>query len=360
MTIRQKLEKLATETNSPCVTISLNTHRAQDTSGHDDILLKNLLSDAEKQVLENFDKRAVAPLLEKFKIIPSKIDMRSNLESLHIFLSNDTEEYIRSPWSISEDDVQVHNRFNIRHIIKKLNRSTEYLILLLSKGGVSLYEAINDNVEREIRNEDFPFDETPYFATPGAEASNAKLVDDLAKEYLNKVDKALLKVAKRTELPCVVIATEENHSLLMQIADNPNAYIGFDNINYNDTAPHSIAEQGWKIMEAQLREDRKAAIEEMKEAISQSKVMTDLQEIYQASLDGRGELLIVHQDFSQSVRLSDDGRTFTLTDDRNQAGIIDDVTGDIAWNVLSKKGRVVFTTKDEIKELGEIVLKLRY
>ncbi len=360
MTIKQKLEKLALENNSPCVTISLNTHRTRDKSSHDDILLKNLLSEARKQVLEDFDKREISSLLEKIDTIQSKIDMRFNLDSLHIFLSNQTEEYIRSPWSISEDSIQVHNRFNIRHIIKKMNRSTEYLILVLSQGGGKLYEAINDNVEREVRNEDFPFEETPFYTAGGAESSNAKLVDDLAKEYLNRVDKALQNVVSDTELPCVVIATEDNYTKLMQVADNPGMYIGFDNKNYNEIASHVIAQQGWKIMEENQKVQRRKAIEEMKEAVSQGKVLTDLQEIFQASVDGRGELLIVHQDFSQAVVMNSDERTFSLTDNPAQADVIDDITGNIAWNVLSKKGRVVFTTKDEIKELGNIALKIRY
>ena len=87
--------------------------------------------------------------------------------------------------------------------------------------------------------------------------------------------------------------------------------------------------------------------------------MTDLQEIFQASIDGRADLLIVHQDFSQAVLMTSD-RTFELTNDRTEQNAIDDITSNIAWEVLSKKGRVFFTSQDEIKELGNIVLKTRY
>ncbi len=97
----------------------------------------------------------------------------------------------------------------------------------------------------------------------------------------------------------------------------------------------------------------------MQEAIVQSKVLADLQEIYQASIDGRGDLLIVHQDFSQAVAMKDE-RTFDLVDDLATTNAIDDITSMIAWEVISKKGRVVFTSQDEIKDLGKIVLKTRY
>ena len=97
----------------------------------------------------------------------------------------------------------------------------------------------------------------------------------------------------------------------------------------------------------------------MKEAVSQGKDLTDLQEIFQAAIDGRGEMLIVHQNFVQPVLMKDD-RTFDLVDDVTKPDVIDDITSNIAWEVISKKGSVIFTTQEEIKELGEIVLKTRF
>ena len=65
MTIRQKLETLATENNTPCVTISLNTHRTHPDNAQDEILLKNLLKEAEERIINEFGKRPVTSLLEK-------------------------------------------------------------------------------------------------------------------------------------------------------------------------------------------------------------------------------------------------------------------------------------------------------
>lgn len=145
----------------------------------------------------------------------------------------------------------------------------------------------------------------------------------------------------------------------MQVADKPNVYHGYVNIDYNNMATHHIAEQSWKLIKELQHERRADAISEMKEAVAAGKVLTDLQEIYQAAIDGRGDLLIVHQDFIQGVRMITD-RTFELITDATEPNTIDDITSNIAWDVLSKKGRVFFTLQEEIKDLGEIVLKTRY
>jgi hypothetical protein len=359
MTIREKLEKLAVEKNTPCVTISLNTHRTHPDNTQDVIQLKNFVKEAKERVLSEYDKRTVSPLLEQLSEIENEIDVNYNLDSLHIYLSNDTKEIIRSAWQVKEPGVDISTTFNILPLIKSYNRSEEYYILLLSQSGVNLYVAISDAIVDEIENDDFPFSENSHINTNKNRESDSKYLDDLVREFLNKVDKAVVKIHKKTGLNCVVICTEDNYNRLMQVADKPSVYIGYSNIDYNHTDKHIIARQSWELVKDLQKNRRAEAIEGIKEAVAQGAVITDLQEIFQASMDGRGELLIVHQDFSQAVLMTSD-RTFELTDDRTKENAIDDITSKIAWDVLSKNGRVFFTTQDEIKELGDIVLKTRY
>lgn len=359
MTIRQKLEALATESNTPCVTISLNTHRTHPDNAQDIIQLRNLLNEAEERIIKEFGKRPVSSLLDKISNIESEIDINYNLDSLHIYLSNDTHEVIRSAWATNLDGVHISDNFDIRSLIKSYNRSEEYFILLLSQSGVTLYNAINDGITDEIRNEDFPFSDNRHYNTHSDKGSDSKHLDDLVREFLNKVDKAVVKMYNETGLHCVVISTEDNYSRLMQVADKPTIYHGYANIDYNNTDTHHIAKQCWELIKELQYKRREEAISEIKEAVGKGNVLTDLQEIYQASIDGRGDLLIVHQDFAQAVVMTSD-RTFELTADITNPLAIDDITSNIAWNILSKKGRVFFTMQDEIKELGNIVLKTRY
>lgn len=359
MALKEQLQKLATEKNTPCVTISLNTHRTHPDNAQDEVLLKNLLKEAEERVIAEFGKRPVASLLEKIESFGQEIDVNYNLDSLHIFLSNNTQEIVKSAWETQNSGVNISESFALRPLIKNYNRSENYLIMLLSQSGVSLYEATNDGITNEIKNEDFPFSDNRHYNTHSDKGSDPKHLDNLVREFLNKVDKALVKVHKETDLKCLVVCTEDNYSRLLQVADKPAAYIDYTAIDYNNIATHQIAKQSWEIVKVAQSQKRSQAIEEMQEAVAQGKVLTDLQEIYQASIDGRGDLLIVHQDFSQAVIMKDE-RTFDIINDANLENAIDDITSNIAWEVISKKGRAIFTSQDEIKDLGKIVLKTRY
>ncbi|MBK9254712.1 MAG: hypothetical protein IPM42_04430 [Saprospiraceae bacterium] len=359
MTIRQKLEKLGTEKNEPCVTISMNTHRTHPDNARDEILLKNLLKEAEERVINEYGKRPVAALLEKMASLPPEIDVNFNLDSLHIYLSNDTKEIVKSPWPSNDDSVHISETFSIRPLIKMYNRSEEYLLMVLSQSGVQLYDVMNEGITSEIRNDDFPFSENRHYNTHSDKGSDPKHLDDLVREFLNKVDKAVVKVHNETGLDCVIICTEDNHSRLLQVADKPNIYIGYASIDYNNVAQHHLSSQSWAIIKELQHVRRSEAIGEVKDAVSSGRVITDLQEIYQAAIDGRGDLLIVLQDYSQPVLMTGE-RTFVISVESTGQDVIDDITSIIAWEVMSKKGRVIFTDQDDINELGNIVLKTRY
>ena len=58
------LEKIAAERSNPCVTISLRTHRTHPENAQDIVVLKNLLSEARKRVVNEFGKRDVSNLLD--------------------------------------------------------------------------------------------------------------------------------------------------------------------------------------------------------------------------------------------------------------------------------------------------------
>lgn len=231
--------------------------------------------------------------------------------------------------------------------------------MLLSQGGVHLYEAINDGIVQEIENEDFPFPENTRNMFFPEKKSDPDYQDGIIREYFNKIDKALEKVYNQTDLKCAVVCTTDNYSLLTQAANKPAAYYGYVNVDYNNSAPHQLAQQSWKLVKGVNQELKKEAIAEAKEAIAQGKVQTDLQEIYQSAIDGRGDLLIIHQDFEQPVMMEGE-RTFKFIEDPSTPGAIDDITSDIAWQVLEKKGRTIFVSHDELKGLGDIVLKTRH
>ncbi len=356
---QENLIRLATERSSPCVTISMNTHRTHPDNAKDIIGFKNLLTEARSRVVKEYGKRNVSDLLEKIDNLDYEIDNNHNLVSLHVFISNTTKEIIRTTLPSPKDTVHVSNSFAIKPLIKVLNQTVEYFILLLSQSGVKLLHTINDSISKEITNDDFPFAQNPHYIIDKNKLSDGKQVDNMVREFFNQVDKAMMKVYNSTGLNCIVICTEDNYSRLIQVADKPSIYYGYSNINYNDSSDRSLAVQAWHIVKEIHHKNIEDAIVEMQEAAGQGKVITNLSDIFRATKEGRGDLLITHNDYHQAVKMTGEF-TFELAKDNTQAEVIDDIISEIAWEVITKNGRAIFVDQEDIKTLGDISLKIRY
>ncbi len=356
---RDRLEKLASERSNPCVTISMNTKRTIPANQQDITEFKRLLEEARVHVTKEFGRQPVKDLLEKIDNLQKKTDIDFSTGSIHFFLSDSTTETVKSSWPTLRNSVAVAENFVIKPLIKDFNRIEEYLILVLSQSEVRLLHAINDSLAGEIKNEEFPVAENPYIVSEKDKASDGKKVDNMVREFYNKVDKALVKIANKRDMKIVVACTEHNWGRLMQVADKPSIYHGFISVNFNDPEKHSIVSEAWQVVSAVQQKGRAGAIAEMKEAAGKGKVLTGLSEIIRAAREGRGELLIVNDDYLQAVKMTGE-YTFDLVNDVTQPGVTDDVSSDIAWEVLSKKGRAIFTRQEAFKTFGNIALKVRY
>ena len=359
MTIQESILELGALTSEPSVTISFNTNRTHPENEQDRVVLKNLISEAQERILDNYDKSESEDLLKKLTTVSEEINHEFNLESMHIFLSNDTQKVIKTTWPVLKNSTYLSDKFALRSLIEAESRTEEYLILLLSQGGVTLYEALNDSILNEIENSDFPFPENSHLPANAEQASDSEKQDNLVREYLNKVDKALLNVSRKSELKCVVICTEDNYSKLMQISDDAEIYLGHAPVDYNKCQPHEIVKQSWEIVQGIQAKERADLLKDFESATPGEKLATDLEEIYQAAIDGRGDVLLINQEFNQSVKMTSD-RTFELIDDPKVAGTVGDIVNAIAWEVVKNKGSVIFGTKEELENYGNAVLKTRY
>jgi ppGpp synthetase/RelA/SpoT-type nucleotidyltranferase len=295
----EKLNRLAIERSNPYVTISMNTHRTHPDNTVDAIGLKNLLSEARNRISHEFSKHNLNNLLEKMNNLDHEIDHNHNLDSLHIFLSNTSKEIIRLALPTQTNTVHISNSFAIKPLIKVMNQTEEYYILLLSQSGVRLLYAINDSISEEIMNDDFPIAPKTHFLTNNEELVDGKQFDNMRNEYINKVDKAVFKEYNRKGLDCIVICTEDNYNRLIQVADDPSIYYGYSNMNYNDTSDQNIATHTWIMIKKLNHKFIEDAINEMQEAAGKGIASTNLSEINREVKKGRRALIDTQNDYHQ-------------------------------------------------------------
>ncbi|MBL7916914.1 MAG: hypothetical protein JNM96_00860, partial [Bacteroidia bacterium] len=82
-------------------------------------------------------------------------------------------------------------------------------------------------------------------------------------------------------------------------------------------------------------------------------------EIYRAAKEGRADLLIINESFKQAAIINGNG-SLELVNNNNQANVLDDISSQLAIEVILKGGRVIITAQDELNDIGKIALKVRH
>lgn len=248
MSLNTIVEKLEANEGSPCLSIVIPTHRTFPDNKNDQIVLKNVCKNVEDALLNSHDKREVAAVLDRLGEVEQDVDHNFNLDSLHVFISDQIKKVVRLPLSVNKEEFEISDNFNVDHLKDFIQNSKEYAILCLSQGGVNLYHAMNESILEEVRNDDFPFPENPHYITHSDKSSDAKAVDNMVKEYFNKIDKAVVRYYNETKIKVFVICTKSNYGLLQSVADRREIYLGQGDINYNDVRPITLVEKAWEVL----------------------------------------------------------------------------------------------------------------
>jgi len=350
------IEKLAAEISYPCVTISCNTHRTHPDNLVDSLQLKHLIKAAKTRVVNEYQNHNVKVVLDKLDVIESEIQENYALDSLHIFISANTKIIVKSPWPIENNSIEIAEHFAIKPLIKILNNTQEYLILLLSQSGIKLYHAINDTIIDEIKNESFSFTLNPHLLIDHNKLSYNQSLANLQNIYFKNIDKSLVKYTKDSHLKFIVVSTEDNFHKLKNVSETQEIYLGHSNITNNDVSKHTLAIESWDIVQKLQNQLKTEAIAELQNARGKGLVIENINDIFKDAKEGRGEILILNQNFIQPVLMRDEN-TFDLIMDNSLPNAID-ITNEIAWEVIAHKGKVIFT--DDNTSTNDISMKLRY
>ncbi|MCW5882955.1 MAG: hypothetical protein KIS91_18625, partial [Anaerolineae bacterium] len=130
--------------------------------------------------------------------------------------------------------------------------------------------------------------------------------------------------------------------------------------SHDSTSPHELHKLVWPLVEAALAERREQAFVALDRAVGEQKVVSSMDAVWRMAQDGRGELLLVEEDFHFPATVDESGQYLTAAEDATAPGVIDDAVDDIIEATLAKGGRVVFVDNGRLADYQRIALTLRY
>jgi hypothetical protein len=339
----------------PCVTIVLPTHRTSPDNKQDAIVLKNLITEVHNRLAEEFSKRDLTKFQKNLERI-EEIDLNHSKEGLVVFINEDIFTYDRLLFK-PEARVVIDDTFATRDLIRAAHKAENYYIMTLGRDKVKLYEGFLENVT-EYHGGGFPFENNTLYLSQASERAAGSKEDQMIEEFFNRVDKAFLDIFKENPGDLILAGVDRNASHYRSIADKKDVIIGTIGLDGENEKAHDIAKAAWPLMRETLEKRQKDALSVLEKAVSDNKFESDLNLIWKAVHEGRGDTLYAEQGYFQAAIISDAG--LQLTDDVKAPGVNDDIVDEIAELTLQYGGKVVFLPDGALEKYGKIAIVTRF
>ena len=306
---------LGTKTG-PCVSIYLPTHMAGAEGQHDPVRLKNLLQEAENELVKSWmSAPAARKLLAAARKLPDNGAIWDNRnQGLAVFVA----PYIFQPYRLPaafDELVIVGRRFHIKPLLPLLSDGDRFLILALSQNKVRLFNATRHLIETvavpglPVSMEDAlnytAVDrgsqvhsamhgglgkQSAVFHGQGGQADTRK--EDLA-QFFRQVDSALRRVLRDESAPLLLAGVEYLLPIYRDVASYSHIIDEELTGNCDHLSAHQIQQSAWLLVEPLFQQSREAAVAKYRQLAGTGKTSADIREIVPAAYAGKIETLFV-------------------------------------------------------------------
>ncbi|MFW5769903.1 MAG: hypothetical protein ACOCX9_00560 [Spirochaetota bacterium] len=310
-----ELKTLVNETDYPCISIYIPTHRAGLDTGQDPIRLKNLLQKAENGLKDlGYSASDIKEMIDPARdLLQDQSFWRHQSDGLALFISPGNMYVYRVPVEFKEE-LMTSGVYYLKPLIPYFTNTGRYMILGLSKSEIMLFDCTRYKIDMvdlsnyPINMRDtlkyFEFEKQLQFHTGAASAGGERAavfhghdVSDEEKEALlqwfQRVNTVLGDIISNDQVPIVPAGVE----YLVSLFRKANTFPGLVNDSIQGAMESlSIEELHSKsldIMEPLFKEDENKAIERYNELKGTGKTLSNVEEVVTASFNGRIDILMV-------------------------------------------------------------------
>ena len=382
---RLELESLMIPSEGAHISLFMPTYRVGRETRQNRIRLKNLVRDAEKQLIEmGYRVPDAQALLQPAEDLlgPTDFWMYPG-DGLAIFLSADTARRHSLPIRLKKKLV-VADRFHVKPLLPLFSGDGSFFVLALSQNEVRLLqgtrsevaqvelENLTDSLARMLKAED-PEKNLNWYTpsgAPGAPGRNAAVFhgsgtgteNDRAKllDYFREVDKGIRSILQSEQAPLVLAGVEYLHTLYREVSSYPHIFETGISGNPEQLRVDELHAEAWRILQPYFRQVRQTAKQRYRQLSGQNSHLAsdDLDRILLAALDGQVELLFVAVGAQQWGEFDPAARRVHQSEVYHQGYV--DLLDRAAVLTLLNGGTVFAVRKDQVPSQSLAAAILRY
>jgi hypothetical protein len=330
----QQIRDLSEQQQEYSVSLFMPTHRTGREIQQGPIRLKNLLREAEQQLVKQgaSEEQAQQILAELTPLSADPDYWEHRLDGLAAFCSPENSQVFRVPLSL-EELVHVGSRFLIKPLLPLVSRNKKLLVLALSQDSARLYETTQDHTDEielpEIRKIEVDGDQQSlqfHTHAPGRASGSTDVAmyhgqggpDDRAKvdilNFFQQVDKAVVDVLPDSETPLALACVE----YLAPLYEQANSYKNLINATVAGSPDRlklaELREHAWQQAKPHLQQREKDLLEKFHSASDAEHIASDIPAVTLAAVQGRVDTLFLKQNATQWGRVDAASSSVELAD----------------------------------------------
>jgi len=313
---KDDLRTLIEKQKGRCISIFMPSRRAAPENQQNPIRFKNLLGEAERQLLASGLRRIEAEKLLKPSqgLLNNRSFWQHQSDGLSVFLSSRTFRYHRLPFSFDEL-VVVTDRFHVKPLLPLFTGAGRFYLLAFSQNKVRLLqgtrysasevelEAVPKSIDQALKYDDPEKQLQFHTGTPGGRGERAAMfhghgvgTDDAKQNilrYFRQIDKGLHDLLKDEQIPLVLAGVEYLFPIYRQANRYP--YLVDEGItgNPDELSAKELHGRAWSVVEPLFLKARDQAVARYKQLAGTGLASSDLESIVRAAYHGRVESLFV-------------------------------------------------------------------
>lgn len=380
---RTDLQELLESNGEWHVSLYMPTNPVGQQRQQDPIRLKNLLSQAEKHLLEyNLRRPEVEELLQPVEQLLTDAQFwQSPGNGLAAFLSKDTSRVFRLSQPFDEM-VTVSKRFSVHPLVPLLAEGTNFYILTLSQNLPRLFLASRENItevglmdaptnmEEALQIEDKQKNLGFHTMTDNSAGGERAAIHygqgveddkkDEVRRYLQQLDDGILRVVEDATLPMVVAGVEYLLPIFRETTSYKNVMEESIPGSHDRQDLTELHAKAWKIVEPVFQENQQKAMDRFQEFLGQQNglAVNDLDGAVKAAIGGRVETLIVPLGVQKWGHY--DPATDSVHFEAAPTPENEDMINYAAAQTILNSGNVYAVPANEVPGGGEVAAILRY
>jgi len=342
-----------------CITVIMNTHRNKQQYDLDRLQLRKLITEAENRLSQCESEEKARFMSKRLKDLSTQIHFDKNLDCLILFVSEHVSKFMHLPMQV-ENRVVIDSSFATRDLVRVLQMKTNYYVLVFSEYKARLLEAFDETLIKEYGNP-FPIENSDLYSTNTNELKNADLQQHLLSEFYNRIDKAVNEIRNNNPKPVLLCSQLMNCAEYMKVADlKDTIFTDYMKGNKLYLDADTIIREAWQVVHKQQFEKNRLRKHELEEALASGQYMSDVNEIWHATSEGRIRTVFIEENLFRPARIDNNTITFVPEEDRNKPGVIDDIYDEIIEATMNSGAEVVFLPKGELTEFNGIGAVTRF